>query len=250
MIFPTLRLLSLSVTFAVTGLIAARGAEPTDNASEDPARIIAIDVLLEPSADMVRFAESANHGLRRAYPAGFSLGALQAPHISLVHRYVRVGDLPALEARLAAVLAADSPLVIQLTATGYKHSPWNGLALMTIAIEHADRLSRVQAKVVEAVEPFAVPTGTADAFAVNAELPKIDKSIVDYVTNFVPNASGKNYKPHITVGLAQASIAKDIEAVGFPHRSFRPAAVSIYQLGNFGTAQKKLWTWDSARANP
>ena len=69
----------------------------------------------------------------REKAAGFTLGANQAPHISLVHRYVRAGDLPTLEAKLAALLAADNPLIIQLTAIGYEHSQWEGLALMTIA---------------------------------------------------------------------------------------------------------------------
>jgi hypothetical protein len=243
MIRSPLKFLSLGIALASSASLAARGAEPAAQAAEDPDRVIAIDVLLKPSVEMARFAEAANRGVHKAYPAGFTLGAEQTPHITLVHRYVRAGDLPQLEAKLAAVLAADNPLIIQLTAIGYEHSAWDGMALMTIAIQRSDALSRVQAQVAAAVEPFAVPTGSAEAFAVNRELPKIDESIVDYVKNFVPKSSGKNYRPHITIGLAQDFIVKDIEAVRFPHRTFRPAAVAIYQLGNFGTAQKELWTW-------
>ena len=167
-----------------------------------------------------------------------------------MHRYVRAGDLPRLEAKLAAVLADNNPLIVQLTAIGYQHSEWDGLALMTIGIERSDSLDRVQAKIADTVAEFSIEDGSAAAFAVNAELPKIDASIVDYVKDFIPNASGKNYKPHITVGVVQKSLARDIEAVGFPHRTFRPAAVAIYQLGNFGTAQKKLWTWEPGAAKP
>jgi len=205
---------------------------------------------LSPAPRSARFVESANKGIRRDYPGGFTLGATQAAHITLVHFYVRAGDLPKLEAKLATLLASDSPLAIPLTAIGYEHSQWEGLALMTIAIERSVRLSRVQSKIAEAVEPFSVPNGSADAFAANRELPKIDQSIVDYVKNFIPNASGKNYQPHITVGLAHKAIAKDIEAIRFPCRTFRPSAVAIYQLGNFGTAQKKLWTWKPGSRNP
>jgi 2'-5' RNA ligase len=250
MIWPA-RFTPLGLALAIAASFAARAAEPTAGASHDGERIIAIDVLLEPSADMARFAETANEGLRRAYPVGFRLGAHQAPHISLVHGYVRAGDLPRLEAKLAAVFADNNPLIIQLTATGYQHSEWDGLALMTIGIEHSDALARVQAKVAGAVEEFSVAEGgSAAAFAVNAELPKIDASIVSYVREFVPNSSGKNYKPHITVGVVQKSLARDIEAVGFPHRAFRPAAAAIYQLGNFGTAQKKLWSWEPGASKP
>jgi hypothetical protein len=250
MIRSALMLALRSACLAVTASRTARAAEPAAQAAEDPARIIAIDVLLKPSAEMARFAEAANKGVRRDYAAGFTLGARHAPHISLVHRYVRAGDLPQLEAKLAALLAADNPLIIQLTAIGYEHSPWEGLALMAIAIERSDPLNRVQAKIAAAVEPFAVPAGSSDAFAVSRELPKIDERTVDYVKNFIPNASGKNYRPHITVGLAHNFVAKDIEAIRFPHRTFRPAAVAIYQLGNVGTAQQELWTWKPGSPQP
>ncbi len=144
---------------------------------------------------------------------------------------------------MAEVLAADNPLLIRLAAVGYEHSRWEGLALMNIAIERSDSLSRVQGKIAEAIKPFSVANGSAAAFAVSDDLPKIDRSIVDYVTKFADDASGKNYDPHITVGLAQDSIANDIEAIRFPRRTFQAAAVAIYQLGAFGTAQKELWTW-------
>jgi 2'-5' RNA ligase len=247
MIRSALRITSLGFAFA---MMAARAAEPVAEVSLDPARIIAIDVLLEPDAEMARFAEAANKGLRRAYPTGYSLGEKQAPHISLVHRYVRAGDLPKLEAKLAGLLKDNNPLVIQLTATGYSHSEWGGLALMIIDIQHNDALGRVQAKVADVAQEFAVAEGTAEAFAVNDELPKVDDSVVTYVKEFIPKASGKNFKPHITIGRAQAAIVKDVEAVGFPRRTFRPAGVAIYQLGDFGTAQKKLWSWDSKELNP
>jgi 2'-5' RNA ligase len=258
MICSVLRRVSLTLALAMMASLAARAAEPVGAVSQDPARdvlkdpagIVAIDVLLEPSADMAAFAEAANKGLRRAYPAGYSLGDKQVPHISLVHRFVRVGDLPALEAKLARVLKENNPLVIELTATGYSHSEWDGLALMIIDIQHNDALSRVQAKVADVVQEFAVPDGTVAAFAVNDELPKVDESIVTYVKEFIPKASGKNFKPHITIGRAQAEIVTDIEAVGFPHRRFRARGVAIYQLGDFGTAQKRLGSWNPREANP
>jgi hypothetical protein len=258
MIRSDFRITLLSVALAMMASLAARAAEPVGADSQDPARdvlkdparIVAIDVLLEPSADMVALAEAANKGLRRAYPAGYSLGAKQVPHISLVHRYVRAGDLPKLEAKLSAMLKDNNPLLIQLTATGYSHSGWDGLALMAIDIQHNDALGRVQAKVAEVAEEFAVAEGTADAFAVNDELPKVDASVVTYVKEFIPKASGKNFKPHITIGRAQTAIVKDIEAIAFPRRSFRSAGVAIYQLGDSGTAQKKLWSWDARASHP
>jgi hypothetical protein len=231
------------MTFVIGASLAARAADSAASVAQDPSRVIAIDVSLEPSADMARFAESANKGVRRAYPEGFTLGADHPPHISLVRCYVRVGDLPELETRVAAVLAANNPLLMQLAAVGYTHSRSDDLPLMKIAIERSYQLSLVQAKIAEAVEPFSIPDAAADAFATSRELPKVDQSTIDDVKNYASQASGKNYKPHITIGPAPDFVVKDIEAIRFPRRTFRPAAVAIYQLGNYGTAQTKLWTW-------
>lgn len=246
----TFNLTLLTVALALTAGRAAHAAAPVSEPVADPNQVIAIDVLLEPSPELARFAESANASLRKDVPTGYTLGAEQIPHISLVHRYVRAGDLPRIEAELATLLAADNPLVFPLTAYCYEHAKWEGYALMVIAIERSSQLSRVQGKVADAVQPFAVPTGTAAAFSTSREIPKIEPGIVDYVQNFIPKSSGKNYKPHITIGLAHEDIAKDLEAIRFPHRTFRPAAVAIYQLGGYGTAQKKLWSWKPGPPRP
>ena len=95
-----LRLLAVMVAFSLTASLAAYAAEPAAHPSEgapvDPSRVIAIGVVLDPGPDMASFAKAANKGVRRAYPAGFTLGANQPPHVALVHLYVRAGDLPKL----------------------------------------------------------------------------------------------------------------------------------------------------------
>ena len=74
-------------------------------------------------------------------------------------------------------------------------------------------------------------------------MPKIDKEIIDYVGNFVAKSSGKNYNPHVTIGVAHEDFVKRLKAEPIEKFSFKPTGVAIYQLGNFGTAQKKLWEW-------
>ena len=130
-------------------------------------------------------------------------------------------------------------------ATGIEHGIWAGVAITTINVKPMAKLSRLQHLVVKAVEPFAVSGGTAAAFSTTKELPKIDGEIVSYVEQFVRKSSGENYKPHVTVGVAHADFVKKLEAEPFASFSFEPADVAIYQLGNFGTAQKKLWEWNS-----
>jgi hypothetical protein len=97
--------------------------------------------------------------------------------------------------------------------------------------------------VLRAIGSNYVDGGTAAAFSKNTQLPKIDQDIVDYVENFARNSSGKNYHPHVTIGVAHEDFVKRMQAQPFEHFTFKPAGLAIYQLGNFGTAQKKLWEW-------
>jgi hypothetical protein len=64
------------------------------------------------------------------------------------------------------------------------------------------------------------------------------------VATFVPKASGKDFNPHVTIGIASQEYLKAMLAEPFEAFTFSPAAGSVYQLGNFGTARKKLKAWD------
>ena len=65
---------------------------------------------------------------------------------------------------------------------------------------------------------------------------------MDYVQDFVPKHSGKGYIPHVTVGLGNRAFVEQMVAERFDAFRFKATSVSIYQLGDFGTAQKKLWS--------
>jgi hypothetical protein len=75
------------------------------------------------------------------------------------------------------------------------------------------------------------------------EEPDINASTIDYVRQFVPASTGSKFMPHVTVGVAPEDFLKRLLAESFEPLIFAPAAVSVYQLGNFGTARKKLYTW-------
>jgi 2'-5' RNA ligase len=222
-------------------------------AAESPAladsdRVVAIDVLLEPDATMVKRAIAANAELRANYPQGYTLGPEQVPHISLVQRYVKAGDLDEVGAAVSAVLAKENPRKLQLTATGYAYAPWAGVSITGIAVERTPELNRLQANIEKAVEPFAVPTGTVAAFSTSKDLPDVEEAIVDYVKTFVPKSSGDKYSPHVTIGVGREAFVKQLKSEPFEKFAFKPVGVAIYHLGGFGTAQKKLWQWKPAPA--
>jgi hypothetical protein len=242
--------IALTLTLALLGASIQPAVAQQAVAENDGGRIVAIDILLEPDPTMVKRAVAANAKLREDYPQGYTLGSEQVPHITLVQRYVKVGDLKAIEAAISAVLAKEDPRTLQLTANGYAYAPWAGVFITGIAVETKPALSRLQADMVKAVEPFAVSNGTVAAFSTSKDLPKVEEAIVDYVKTFVPKSSGDKYNPHVTIGVGREEFVKQLKAEPFPKFAFKPVGVAIYQLGGFGTAQKRLWQWKPAPVRP
>ena len=86
--------------------------------------------------------------------------------------------------------------------------------------------------------PFAA--GDSAAFAMAPDDPVIDPALIDYVSTFVPKNSGDRFSPHVTTGVALKADLDQMLAESFEGFSFSPAGVAVYQLGQFGTAAKKL----------
>jgi hypothetical protein len=201
------------------------------------ADVIAIDVLLEPDQAMVSKAGKVNARLRENYAAGYELDATHAPHVTLLQRFVRAKDLDAVTAAVAKVLAEEPPAGLQLNAKGIEYVMWGGVAVTVLVVERTPELMRLHQKIIDAVAPFSVNGGTPAAFAggeANAET-------IGWVETFVPKSAGEKYLPHVTVGVAPEPFVKQLKAEPFEAFTFKPDGVAVYQLGNFGTAARKLW---------
>ena len=222
-------------------LVAGIGAAPHASARTAPLpETVAIDVLIEPDATMVEAAQAMNARLRAEYPAGYALDASHRPHITLLQRYVRAADLDKVSAAVAKVLAAHPPEALRLRATGYVAADFASNGLMLLGVDNPPALAALQQAVVDAVQPYAVGGGTAAAFVPDPAGP-IVQGTIDWVETFVPKASGPKFWPHVTVGVAPLPFLKGVAAEPFPGFAFGASGVAIYQLGNYGTAQKLLW---------
>jgi hypothetical protein len=202
--------------------------------------VTAIDIALEPDATMIQHAEAANARLLKVFPKGFSLDATHRPHISMLQRYVRTADLDKVYAAAGKVLADEKVTSWKLKAFKYYYIPWKDIGLGGIVVEPTDDLLRLQQELIDAVAPFTEKTGTAAAFVTTAEDPEINQPTIDYVAAFVPEATGKKFNPHVTIGVAPQDYLKEMLAELFDVFTFSPASASVYQLGNFGTARKEL----------
>ncbi len=193
-------------------LLASVGVSRADDSS-----VTAIDVALEPDATMMQHAEAANARLREAYPKGYSLDASHQPHITMLQRFVNTSDLDKVYAAVGDVLAGEKPAEWTLEAYKYDFVVWSGLGLTVILVKATPDLIAFQQKLIDAVAPFTVETGTAAAFFTTPEEPDINQSTIDYVIHFVPDSSGEKLMPHVTVGVADPDFVKK----WWPSRSIR-----------------------------
>jgi hypothetical protein len=252
------RLLRSATTFAASIMLPValpRGAisqtpnaSPRGAVSQTPSAspsvpVTAIDTLLDPDQAMVRKAIAANTRLRESFPKGFTLDETHQPHISMLQRYVRTSDLDKVYGAVEKVLADERPATWELTAYKYYFIPWKDIGLAGIVIRPTEDLRRFQRKLIAAIAPFIAKTGTAAAFVTTKEDPEINKPTIDYVAHFVPAETGPKFNPHVTIGVASQGFLKKLLKEKFDEFTFSPTGVSVFHLGNFGTARDKLKSW-------
>lgn len=207
--------------------------------------VTAIDILLEPDATMLRHAEANNARLLKVYSSGFALDATHRPHITLVQRFVRTADLDKVYAAAGEVIAGASVNAMKLEAVKYYYAPGKGVGVAGICAKPTAELLKLQETLIAAVAPFTVESGTIAAFTGGHDDPALDAIMIEYVSTFVPKYSGAHFNPHVSTGVAPREYLDNMLAEPFEPFTFSPAGASVYQLGPFGTAAKKLHGWQS-----
>jgi len=206
--------------------------------------VTAIDILLEPDAMMLRHAESNNVRLLKVYPTGFMLDATHRPHITMVQRFVRTADLDQIYAAAGKIFAGANVNGLKLEAFKYYYLPTGALGVAGIVAKPTPELLKLQAEIIAAVAPFTMETGPIGAFTAGHDDPSTDAAMIQYVSTFVPKASGEHFNPHVTTGVAPKEYLDKMLAEPFENFTFAAAGAAVYQLGPFGTAAKKLKEWN------
>jgi len=206
--------------------------------------VTAIDILLEPDATMLRHSEANNARLLMVFPKGFALDATHRPHITMVQRFVRTADLDKVYAAAGKVFASAHVTGMTLEAFKYYYVPSKSIGLSGIAAKPTPELLKLQQEVIAAVTPFTVESGDSAAFVTTPDDPVIDPFLIEYVSTFVPKASGEHFSPHVSTGVAPRAYLDQMLTEPFEPFTFSPAGAAVYQLGQFGTAAKKLKEWD------
>lgn len=247
-------LADLEAAKAEFAALRANGVPPTGDCQAEAAAlemgfqaptVTAIDILLEPDATMLGRAAENNASLRKVFPAGFALDATHTPHITLIQRFVRTADLDKVYAAAAQVLARANVTALKLEAFKYYYIPTGDNGLAGICAKPTPDLLKLQKDIIAAVAPFTVETGDSSAFVTTPDDPMIDPALIAYVSAFVPRSTGDHFNPHVTTGVASKTYLDPMLAAPFEPFPFSPAGAAVYQLGQFGTAAKKLKQLDT-----
>lgn len=202
--------------------------------------VTAIDIALEPDATMLQRAKDANARLLQSFPKGFTLDGTHHPHVTMLQQFVRRADLDKVFAAANAVLAKEKPTTWTLKAFKYYYIPSPPVGLAGIVVEPTEDLHRLQDELIKAVEPYTVKSGTPEAFFSEDGGRDIQKSLIEYVSDFVAIAAGKRFNPHVTIGVGTEAYLDKMLAEPFDAFTFSATGASVYQLGTFGTARKEL----------
>ena len=207
--------------------------------------IVAIDILLEPDARMLKRAEANNARLLKAFPNGFALDSAHRPHITLLQCFVPDEDLDKLYAAVGKVFESANVPAMNLDGFKYYYAPTpGGTGVAGVCARPTPALLKLQADVIAAATPFTLKTATIEAFTAPHGNPATDAAIIDYVAQFVPKCSGEHFNPHVSTRVGSREHLDKMLAEPFEPFTFSPAGAAVYQLGPFGTAAKKLNEWN------
>jgi len=209
----------------------------------DQSPVIAIDILLEPDAVMLRHCEANNARLLKAYPKGFALDATHTPHITMLQCFVRTADLDKVYAAEEKVFAAANAM--KLDAFKFYYIPAGGaLGVAGICARPSPEIVKLQADIIAAAKPFTVETGPVGAFTAPMDDPASNAAFIQYVSTFEQKAAGEHFNPHVSTGTAPKDYLDQMLKEPFEPFTFSPTGAAVYHLGHFGTAAKKLKEWD------
>jgi hypothetical protein len=229
------RVLAGGATLAALSVAATARSQAAQESA-----VTAVDIALEPDGIMIQHAKAANARLLQDFPKGFALDATHNPHISMLQQFVRTADLDKVYAAAGRAFEEEKPLSWKLKAFKYYYIPSPPVGLAGIVVETTPDLLRLQQKLIAAVTPFTVQDGTPAAFMSTEDGRDIQAFLLEYVADFVKNAAGPKFNPHVTTGVGTETYLNKLLEEPFDAFTFSPAGASVYQLGTFGTARKEL----------
>lgn len=218
--------------FIAAGFLASCSEKQTDD-------LVAIGVVLAPGAKMSAQASHLNQLILQDNPASFQLDAGHIPHITLFQCFVKESDLSEIGSRLEGVF--DLIKEKNLVAESLLYQKEADTSFAMIKIKKTEDLLRIHEDVVKRMERFIVSEGTEKAFVANPDGSPIDSFTLAYVPEYYRQKSLRNYDPHLSLGIAGTELLEKLALHVFSPMDFGVTYLGVYQLGDYGTAQKLIW---------
>lgn len=203
---------------------------------------IAIDVLLIPSEEMYAQALQLNTLIHQNNPQTIKLDKNHVPHITLLQCFIYEEDLPKVSTALEGLFQTIATDSLKAERLSYNSSEEKSFAM--ISIKKSETLLKLHKKTIALLKPFIVKNGSEVSFVQNTDGSPISRSTVAYVPVFVDQHSYKNYDPHISLGIASSKLLDSLAKHVFEPITFKAQSLSVYHLGDHGTARKLLWKFE------
>ena len=97
----------------------------------------------------------------------------------------------------------------------YYYIPSPPIGLAGIVVEPTDDLHRLQDELIAAIDRYTVKTETPSAFFSEEDGRDIQESLIEYVANFVTDAAGEHFNPHVTIGVGTETYLNEMLAAPF-----------------------------------
>ncbi len=204
-------------------------------------KIIAIDVLLTPSEELHSQSIQLNTLMHQKNPETIKLDAGHVPHITLLQCFIKEEDLPEVNNALEGLFGTIKNETVTATNLSYDNTEEDSFAM--ISIEKSEALLELHKKTIEILKPYIVANGSEKSFIQNPDGSPIGKFTLNYVPAFVEKYSYENFDPHISLGVAPKIFLDSLAENVFKPIQFKASSLSVYQLGDHGTAQKLLWKY-------
>lgn len=201
--------------------------------------IIAIDVLLTPSEELNKHSILLNSLIKENNSSTLQLDENHIPHVTLLQCFVKESDLPEIINSLEGLFETVKDESFYASKIVYDKETEDSFAM--IQVDNSVVLADIHAKVIDRLQPFLGQNGSQESFVPNPDGSPINKFTVDYVPDFIGKYSYENFDPHISLGTANKIYLDSIAEHVFHPIQFKTLSLAIYQLGDFGTAQKPIW---------
>lgn len=202
--------------------------------------ITAINIALKPNPLTYEEAIRVNGQIKDR--ENFIFDATHFPHVTVLQIYVQTKDLEKIDQLVDKVSKNYKLEDFALTAPVVKQHPLTttpGLNFVSVKYTPTAELKKFQHELMTELLPYKVTNNLAEAFY-RDENEIIDQWTIDYVESYFVQNAGENYQPHLTLGITREDYITKYANQPPPLQAFTPSAVSIYHVGNFGTARKEL----------